>query len=357
MNEQGTAPGASMASKGHGQKSTSIEPTSVEVTAALRRREQTKGVVLSVQTGLEEDGRQYALSSGTTTPRQEDFNAITERADAVACDAVRPVYDPSKLAHDKIIEGEYQKLLQDRQDEELGLKRSQLVLAERRTQAAKVRAQVPPVPGEPSLLLRVAAVIALAATIAPAAHDFLWVLDSELLSWFLSIITGLVFGILITLFILADNHHSDRRALTNWMGLAGGIGIGVALFLLRINGAEDSGGILFATATSVLEIAIVIFLESLASSRRSALRRRQPLEAAAQEDEGSAAVQEDEVTRRKVRVDEINLQIDEHAAYVEERHLRATNLKEIREAARKAAKAGYLKGISENRGKAIGITG
>jgi hypothetical protein len=348
----------SASSNGHKQGVEPTEPTSVRDTAsstAPRRREQMKGVGLSVQSGLEEDGRQFALASGATAPRQEDLTVIRERADAVACDAFRPTYDPKQYAHDKVIEDEYQKLLHDREDEELGLKHSHTVLAERKNEAAKAQAQVPPVPAEPPFLLRAAAVVALAATIAPAAHDFLWVMDNEPISWSLSLITGLVFGILIALLILADNHDNERRSLTNWTGLTGGVGIGIALFLLRVKGTDDSEQVLFGLATSILEIAIVVFLESLATSHRSAQRRRLPLEATAKEAEGSAAVQEGEVARRKAGVDEINLQIDEHAAYVEERHLRATNLKEIREAARKAAEAGYLKGISENRGKLIGV--
>ncbi len=360
MNEQQKIVGVveSASSNGHKQGAEPTEAASLRdavSSSAPRRRERMRGVILSVQSGLVEDGRQFALASGATTPRQEDLTIACEHADAVACDATRPTYDPKQHAHDKVIEEEYQKLMRDREDEELGLKHSRVTLAERKNEAAKARAQVPPLPAEPPLLLRGAAVVALAATIAPAAHDFLWVMDNEPISWFLSLLTGLVFGILIALLILADNHDSERRSLTNWTGLAGGVSIGIALFLLRVKGADDSEQVLFGLATSILEIAIVVFLESLATSRRSAQRRRLPLEATAKEAEGSAAVQEGEVARRKAGVDEINLQIDEHAAYVEERHLRATNLKEIREAARKAAEAGYLKGISENRGKVIGV--
>ena len=359
MNEQQKAVGVvESAPNGHKQgiKSTEARSSRNAVSIATPRlEERMKGVVLSVQSGLVEDGRQFALKSGATASRAEDLQVVREHADAVACDATRPKYDPTQNAHDKVIEDEYQKLMRDREDEELGLKHSRVTLAERKSEAARARAQVPPEPAEPSLLLRAAAVVALAATIAPAAHDFLWVMDNEPISWFLSLITGLVFGILIALLILADNHDSERRSLTNWTGVGGGIGVGVALFLLRVKGADDNEQVLFGLATSVLEIAIVVFLESLAISRRSAQRKRLPLEAIAKEAEGSAAVQEGEVAQRKAAVDGINMQIDEHAAYVEERHLRATNLNEIRETARKAAEAGYLKGISENRGKLVGV--
>ena len=59
-----------------------------------------------------------------------------------------------------------------------------------------------------------------AATIAPAAHDFLWITEDELISWVLSMITGAVFGILITLLILADNDGGPvtGEALANAQG-------------------------------------------------------------------------------------------------------------------------------------------
>jgi hypothetical protein len=313
--------------------------------------------ILTEQSGLLEGGRQFALGSGATAPREEELTIVRENADAIASDSALPPYDPEQNPQDKVIEVEYQKLLRDRDEEELGLKHNQATLAERKDEAARARGRVPPLPPEPSLLLKAAAVAALAATIAPAAHDFLWVLpdEFEFFAWLLSIITGVVFGALIVLLILADNHHIDRRSLMNWMGLAGGIGIGLALFLLRIKGADGGEQFIFGLATSILEIAIVVFLESLAVSRRAALRQRLPLEAAATEAEGLVRAQEMEVVRRKTMVNQIKEQIDDHGAYLAERHLLATRLNEIRDAARKAAEAGYLKGISENRGKVLGV--
>jgi hypothetical protein len=313
---------------------------------------------LTVQSGLVEDGRQFARASGATEAREEELAIVREHADAVASDSALPPYDPSSNPQDAAIEAEYQKLLHDRTEEELGLKHNSLTLAARKDDAARARGKVPPLPREASFLLKCAAVAALSATIAPAAHDFLWVLpdEFEFLAWLLSIITGVMFGALITLLILADNQHGDRRSYMNWMGLMGGLGIGLALFLLRIKGADGGEQFFFGLATSILEMAIVIFLESLAMSRRAALHRRMPLEAVAIEAEALVDAQEKEVARRKAIVKNIKEQIDDHASYLVERHLLATRLDEIREAARKAAQAGYLRGISENRGRVMGVT-
>lgn len=322
---------------------------------AARGSERMPGVILTVQSGLFEDGRKFARSSGITVAREEDRVVLREHADAVANDAARPLYDPNTLAQDRIIENQHQKDLADRDEEELGMKRSHITLAERRDEAARTRAKVPPAPKEASIVLKVAAVIALAATIAPAAHDFLWIMEDELISWGLSMITGAVFGILITLLILADNNHSGRRSLTNWLGLVAGLGIGFALFLLRIKGAEGGEQVLFGLAMSVLEIAIVLFLEGLAMSRRAALRTRVPLETVANEAEALVVAQEGEVDRRKHNVAELNSKIDAHGRYVEERHVRATYLAEIRDTARKAVESGYAKGVAENRGIVTGV--
>jgi hypothetical protein len=322
---------------------------------AARGSERMPGVILTVQSGLSEDGRTFARASGITVARDEDRTVLREHADAVANDAARPLYDPNTLAQDKVIENQHQKDLVDRAEDELGLKRSHVTLAERRDEAARTRAKVPPAPKEPSIALNIAAVIALAATIAPAAHDFLWIMTDELVSWVLSIITGVVFGVLITLLILADNNHSGRRSLTNWVGLVAGLGVGLAFFLLRIKGADGNEQILFGLAMSALEIAIVLFLEGLAMSRRAALRDRVPLETAANEAEALVAAQQIEVDRRKHNVVELNSKIDAHGRYVEERHVRATYLDQIRETARKAVESGYAKGVAENLGIVSGV--
>jgi hypothetical protein len=313
------------------------------------------GVILTVQSGLFEDGRKFARSSGTTVKRDEDRAVLREHADAIANDAARPLYDPDTLAQDRVIENQHQKDLADRDEEELGLKRSQVTLAERRDEAARTSAKVPPAPREPSTLLKVAAVTALAVTIAPSAHDFLWIMPDELVSWVLSVVTGVVFGVLITQLILADNNHSGRRSLTNWVGLIAGLGIGMAFFLLRIKGADGNEQILFGVAMSALEIAIVLFLEGLAMSRRAALRVRLPLETAANEAEALVAAQQVEVNRRKDNVAALNSKIDAHGRYVEERHVRATYLDQIRETARKAVESGYAKGVAENLGIVSGV--
>ena len=115
---------------------------------------------------------------------------LREHADAVANDAARPLYDPATLAQDRIIENQHQKDLTDRDEEELGLKRSHVTLAERRDEAARTRAKVPAAPNDSSMAVKTAAIAALAATIAPAMHDFIWTLPMSFFPWSLSMGTG-----------------------------------------------------------------------------------------------------------------------------------------------------------------------
>src|SRR5882672_7438508 len=168
---------------------------------AARGSERMPGVILTVQSGLFEDGRQFALASGTTVSREEDLRVLREHAEAVANDAARPLFDPVQHAHDKVLDDEYQKLLGDRDEGELGFKRSHATLVQRNDEAARTRAKVPAAPNDSSMSLKTAAIAALAATIAPAAHDFLWTMNDEFVSWSLSMLTGAVFGTLITLLI------------------------------------------------------------------------------------------------------------------------------------------------------------
>jgi hypothetical protein len=322
---------------------------------AARGSERMPGVILTVQSGLFADGREFARSSGITVAREEDLKVLREHAEAIGNDVARPVYDPNTLAQDRVIENQHEKDLRDRDEEELGLKRSHVNLAERRDEAARTGAKVPPAPKEPSSLLKVAGVVALATTIAVSLHDFVWIMTDEFLSWSMSIVTASIFGVLITLLILSDTNHTGRRSVTNWIGLIAGIGVGVAFFLLRIKGAEGTEQVLFGLAMSALEVAIVLFLEGLAMSRRAALRNRMPLETAATEAEALVETQEAEVNRRNRNVAELNSKIDAHSRYVEERYVRATYLNEIRETARKAVESGYHQGIAENRGIVAGV--
>jgi hypothetical protein len=99
----------------------------------------------------------------------------------------------------------------------------------------------------------------------------------------------------------------------------------------------------------------VLALEGWAMHRRGALRDRIPHETAANEAEALVATQQDEVVRRKNNVAELNSKVNAHGRYLEERHVRATYLDQIREAARKAVENGYARGIAENRGIVTGV--
>src|SRR5438876_63540 len=72
------------------------------------------GSVLEMQTGLFNLGRNRALQSGGTEPRNEDALALTDHAQAMAKQTYRDKYDPSQNAHDAMHEAEYQRDLAQR---------------------------------------------------------------------------------------------------------------------------------------------------------------------------------------------------------------------------------------------------
>jgi hypothetical protein len=320
-----------------------------------RGSQRMPGVHLTVESDLFEYGKQFALASGVDREQDEDLRILRAHAEAVASDAARPAYDPNTLKQDEVIEELHQKDVTDLGEGELVLRRGQSTLAQRRDHAARSRAKVPALPREQSPFLVPAAVLSLLITIAPALHDYVWVLDDDLLSWVLSIVTGAVMGVLIQSLIISDNNHTGRRSITNWVGLVAGIGIGIGLFLLRVHGAEGRDQLMFGVALSVLEIAIVVFLEGTAMSRRSALRHREPFEREASEAEGLVASQEVEVARHERYVTDLKAKIDGHSRYVEERYVRANYLSQIRETAIKAVESGYFRGIAETRGTIRGV--
>lgn len=353
--------GLSATSNGHGgatelnELSITGAPVPDLQDTAVRGSERMPGVLLRLQTDLVEFGRQFAVASGTPKARAEDLQVLRDHSDAIANESVRPDYDPNKYPHDRILEDEFQKHLRDREEEEIALKIALATLTDSRSRAASARGKVPSLPKDPTLAQKSMAILALTATIAPLAHDGIWTMEDEVVSWSMSLATGVVVGMFIVWTILDNQHQSQQRSIRNWMGLIGGLGLGFALFLLRVNGAEDWAQVLFALGLSLVEIFIVIILEAWAADRRRSMRERTPLALVADEEEALANAQQAVVDRHQNKISELSEKVDAHGRYVEERYVRANYNDQIRETARKAVENGYYKGIAENQGRGRGV--
>lgn len=284
-------------------------------------------------------------------PDEADQRTLEELAIASARETHRDLYNPAQYIHDRLLDGEYQKQLRDRNEAELAFKYAFVAVRDCEIEAAAAHPGDPPKPS--SLALPAAAVIAMMITVAPTLHDFVFVMADEFSSWFLSLLSGLFLGLLITLMILGDSEASEQRTAANWVGLSAGLFVSLALGALRIKGAQDAGDYILAAAMTALELGIVIGLEGIAIRRRkinhSWASRKLAADRAAAKLEAATL----HLERSTQRLNQINSAIQAHINYVEERCFRFQHIDEIVAASVQAVRDGYRAGIAANRGRVL----
>jgi hypothetical protein len=315
-------------------------------------QDQVPGVILFMQKDLFKHGYDRAINSGALAPHSGDEQALEEHARAMAREAHREAFDPSKHAHDDMLDGEYRKNVSDRADVEQAAKFAEADVAEREDELA--RAYPGPQPPKPSTVFVAAAVVGTMITVAPTLHDTVFVMDDDLVSWTLSLACGLFLGLLIALMILGDADSAGHRSITNWMGLGAGILVSLALGALRIGAARRVGDIVFAIGMTVLELGIVLALEGVATRRRTAMGEWSLRNSASEKAAAALEAAKKKQGRWKDRLNTLNEAIHGHIDYVEERTVRNLHIDELEATALKAAKDGYLAGIADNRGRVLG---
>src|SRR5262245_12686803 len=75
-------------------------------------------VILMMQRDLFKHGYDRAISSGALAPNKPDEETLQEHAQAMAREAYREAFDPTKHAQDQMLDTEYRKNLADRADAE-----------------------------------------------------------------------------------------------------------------------------------------------------------------------------------------------------------------------------------------------
>ena len=305
--------------------------------------------ILTINTGLFSLGRNRALQSGTTEPLQEDIAALENHARATAQETFRDKYDPTKFAHDRMTQAEYEKFLADRAAGECAEAE-----AAANARDAEERLARTPKAGDKSAIrmsLVIFAVLVIALTVGPTLHDFVFrTVDDDLLAHFFSFLSAACVGALISWAIL-----SGRRTIWRWMGMIAGIVMGLGLGVVRLSAVETVTEGLFAIGLTVVEVSVVLLLEWYALGLRSAegeWKTRRDIELMAI---ATADAARSEHSRRVARLQKINDAIAEMISRVEDRHHR-NDVARLEASAVKAVLDGYNAGISENRGHVIGVT-
>jgi hypothetical protein len=308
------------------------------------------GSVFEMQTGLWNHGRKRAIQSGTTTPLPEDIRALEDHARAIARDTYRDRYDPSQNVHDAMHEAEYKKLLLQRDEAEKGEQHSIAKLRDAEDNLAKTPKAGPKPTINPKEV--VAFIVAITITVAPTLHDSVFqTLGDDLLIWFAASFSGACIAAMLTWSILGG-----RRSPWRWIGVAAGVILGLGLGAIRLASAQGLGEIAFAIGLTIMEIAIILLLESEACGLRTA----EVAWVTINDGEVKAIVLLDtahaDLKRWQCRLKELNDAIAEKIAFVEDRHNRNIHITELEVLAVKAVLDGYNAGTSENIGRVRGVS-
>ncbi len=307
------------------------------------------GAILQLQTGLFELGRNRARLGGATKPVPEGQQALEEHARATARETHRDKFDPDQHPHDKVRHEEYQHRLAQRSEAQQGLSHAMARLRDADMDLAKT----PKAGDEPTAnpWVLAASIIAITLSVAPTLHDrFFFTLGDDLLAWLVSLVGAGFVSALLALAIIAA-----RRSVARWGGLAAGVGVGIALGVIRLSTAENGGEWMFAVGLTIFEIAAVLLLEWVASGFRETEDKW--MQAKRVEDE---AVQLRDAARTNAarwtsQLEDIHKAVRDHIAYVEDRSSRNLQVSELEAVAVKAVLDGYNAGISENLGRILGV--
>jgi len=311
------------------------------------------GVILKWQTDLFEHGKRRAVESGALEPLSSDLAALESHAGAIAREAERAGFNPAQIGtHDQLRDDEHKKALRDREEAEPAVKFATAEVREREAAAAELHPG--DAPAQESVAVRAAAVVAIMISTAPTLHDFIFTIGDDFIAWVFSMLCGLFLGLWITLMILGDHDAAEHRTVNNWIGLASGIFISVALGALRLKGASSFGDIVFALAMTLLDLGIVLGLESIARNRRVRYQDWHVHKIAYDKADKALEMAKVHLERCKNRLKELNDAITGHIRYVEGRAIRSLHIDQIEATLLKAVRDGYHAGIAQNRGRILG---
>lgn len=310
---------------------------------------QVVDIILKMHSDLFEHGYNRAKLRRDVDTNDQDLHALEEHAEAMAREAYREPYDPQKNEEHKLRETEYQKLEENRPEAKLVLNYAEADVARLEDEMSKAESNMKS-PTRAQVLM-ISAVAGLALTIAPTLHDFVFItMKDDILNWAVSLLSAAIYGIFITWGLLDCDDEVGRRTVRNWLTLAGGISLPVGLGIMRAANAVGAPEILFAVALTVVELGIVLLLESRAISLRVAYQEWAAQLAVLTSITMRLEAARDHLARCRQELAKINEAIHLHIRLVEELSVRNFNIDRITADAIKAVRDGYSEGLATNRG-------
>lgn len=301
-------------------------------------------------------GYQRAISSGKTESDEKDIETLSHHAAAMAKETYCEKYSPDKLSHDGLREKEFQHLLTEREGAEKASKFASIEVKEKDAEASQLSIDTEK-PRAQSWIMWTATLV-LSLTLAPAFHDFVFfTLFDDLLNWLFSLIAGCSIGAFLA-YSIGNNVEADEgKKLLRLGGLIGGITIAVGLGILRLAGSEEFGGKILAVGFTLIEVGIILVLELVGKGVRKKYQNWLPLFETYNKALAALDAAKKELTRRLQKIDEINLAINDHISYVEQRNTNNKRVEEIEAVAVRSVVDGYSQGLAENAGRLLGVKG
>ncbi|HEX8567001.1 MAG TPA: hypothetical protein VF648_15265 [Pyrinomonadaceae bacterium] len=314
-------------------------------------------IYFTMQTGLKDFAKERIVKGGYIDLDEAVLQFLEEHARAIAEQTYQLAYDPEKLHHDKLRDDENKRNLKEVEFEREAVKHGEIELNLREDAYGKAKAKVPPRPEFP-VLTAVFGTLVITTAVAVTLHDIIFYRMGAVWGWTFSILVGLAWGAFVVFSILDGAHHSENNekpANQSRLGLIGGIGMSVALGLLRLMYALTLWGVIGAVAFTALEIFICFLLEHVNRNHAAREQKFAAENAAAQEAAELVEATRIGLKRRYERIAEFEGAIRNHCEYVEERHHRSTQKEQFIESAIKAVRDGAAEGLAINRGKILGL--
>jgi len=297
------------------------------------------------------DSRERAVATGDTRPDTMMLTAMEDHAEAMAREQDGAPFDPERNFFDREILAKNDRAKQALAQVEDKITSSNDDIRKRRDAAAHT-SQPPERPSFP-LLVYMFGAIAIALTIAPTLHDFIFIdVGNSVQTWFLSLAAGLMLGFFIASTTVSVSESGSSRL--HWMGFLCGVLIGIALFLIRCLGIDGMLSLLMAIGLALLEIAFVVLLEWTGRGLR-----RQFAEYREKRDEHRRLLQylgaaEEELTGLVAERMRLTKEIGQFVEEVGQREAAHLQIESLVRGARQAVRDGYYAGIAENEGRARG---
>lgn len=322
-----------------------LEPRKVDP-IDLRKRIDTR---ITVEDGLRTDGWKRGEDSGDVEPNPVTIESLKAYARAAAEDSFRENFDPTNSLHDKSRHEQCEKDKAEMQEAKLALQNEKSKLKEGVNLALKAKRNVPTYPEFPIALV-VVGVPLITLTVAFALYDSFVGSLGFILALTFSLLAGLCWGAFVCFLILHKYHDETKeRDWMGWLGLIAGVGMALALGLIRFSQSSPEFFWLVLGLTT-LEIFIVIGLEFFARRYRQAICNHSAKAEIANEAQSYADSIREEIDSRKERVDSLQNKIEDHLHYLEARE-RLAKQKELRMAAAETAIVdGYLGAVAKNKG-------